>query len=224
MHPPNELKTADRPKSIRQLYEIRDEIFSEDLKHLAALHTKIALACEIGEKLARNVLLWSEFVNADWKGQKPPKRKQQADAIRQVFRFIFGRSPRGRKNASFYYRAVTVLLRSGYRGRALSHELNRPGGLKALAAEAAKMRRDMDRANAVRKSGMAFSFAPQKVRNKWQMTMVVEFDREPKALMGLAGDCHPYFTLTGNIQKLTGPNRLDVLGFSFSFQDGNEPA
>lgn len=210
------------PKTVAQLTDIRAKIRQRNFKHKSKLHHEIAVACKIGVRLSTNRTLWNALVNADWEKQAPPRKKQQPDAVRHVLRFVFGGSPEGRKNASLYSRAVSVLLRDGIEGDAIFQALNKPGGLRALAAQAAQHRKDHKYAESGKVNGVNHGFAPRKEKKIWKMTVTVNFDREPKRLMGLSGTDFPFFTLRGKILELAEPNKMTVLGFPFRFDGEHE--
>ncbi|WSH65636.1 hypothetical protein U8Q05_03685 [Rhizobium ruizarguesonis] len=218
---PSQSLEADAPKTITQLADIRTKILRRNLKHKSRLHREIAEACRIGVRLSKDRTLWKALVDADWKTQTRPPRKQQRDAVRHVLRFVFGGSPDGRKNASLYYRAVSVLLKDGIKSAAIFHELNKPGGLRALAARGAQLRKDQKYAEAGKVNGVTYGFSPKKVKNAWKMTMSIDFDLEPTRLIGLSGEDFPFFTLRGKIVDLVNPNRMNVIGFSLRF-DGED--
>ncbi|WP_028740420.1 hypothetical protein [Rhizobium leguminosarum] len=210
---------SDNPIFLQALHTVKDTIFSLNRAHRVALNEQIVNACMIGIELKNDWFKWTKFIaDAGWEGMKPPKdnNKHKRDAIRHVFRWICGPSAAGRKRASFYFRAVDLLLSEGVKPTNLLSRLNKPGGqLRLLAEKYAEKRREA----VLNPKVISYSFAPKKVKKRWVMPVQVEFDREPAALIGLAPAEHMVFTMKGCIENLDGPHKMKVLAYSFTFDE-----
>ncbi len=219
--PKDDEEKSDNP-ILRELDDVKSTLLGLDRAHRVALNEQIVRACVIGTKLRHDWFNWLKFIEDEgWRGMTAPKDtvKHRNDAVRHVLRWVCGSSPPGRKRASFYYRAVDVLLSKGVKAEDLLAELNKPGQrLRVLATRHAEKKR----AAGTKPKSLSHDFAPRKQGKRWVMPVHVEFDREPSSLIGLAGDDHNPFTMRGCIEKLDSPNKLRVLAWSFKFDFEDE--
>lgn len=122
-------------------------------KHNDALYQQAARIVGRAALLRESPDGWAQFIaSPDWAGQKPPKRDQQADAIKHALRFVFPGNAK-RQMRSDWYISLEQLRAEGIEQEKISAVLSERRGFQAICTakrELNKTKPAVDRSGRVR--------------------------------------------------------------------------